>query len=100
MDGVLQSGGVKVYKSPRHAQVWFLKRSRDTWKNNCMLAKQNQKRLENRVRDTAKAREKWAEQARAQTARVKELEAENAALKQELEVLKKVPDVFGARPGR
>lgn len=100
MDGVLQSGGVKIYRSPRHAQVWFLKRSRDTWKNNCMLARQNQKRLENRVRDTTKAREKWAELARARAAQVKALEAENAALKQELEVLKKVSDFFGTRLGR
>lgn len=92
MDGESVAGKAqmhKVYKSPPHAQRWFLRRSRETWKNNCMLAKQDQKRLENNVRDLTKSRVKWAGQARAQAARLKELEAENAALQQELDLLKK-----------
>ena len=92
MDGEPQTGKARIcktYKSPRHAQVWFLERSRRTWKNKYMLSKKFQKRLENGVRDVTKSREKWADKARAQAARLKELEAENAALQQELEVLKK-----------
>ncbi len=89
MDGDEQDRGTAAYKSPRHAQVWFLARSRRTWKKKYMELKVQQKRLLNRVRDVTKSREKWQGEARADSARVQELEAENAALKKELEVLKK-----------
>lgn len=93
MDGESVIGGAQVgYKSPRHVQVLFLRRSRETWKNKYMLSKQNEKRLENAARDVTKSREKWAAKAREQAARLKALEAENAALKQELELLKKETD--------
>lgn len=93
MDGESVIGEAKVYyKSPRHVQVLFLQRSRATWKNKYMLSKQNEKRLENAARDVTKSREKWATKAREQAARLKALEAENASLKQELELLKKESD--------
>jgi len=93
MDGHSASAARRVYRSPRHVQVLFLERSRKTWKDKYMLSKQNEKRLQNGVRDVTKSREKWAEQARALQAQLKQLAAENAALKQELEVLKKYPRI-------
>jgi cell division protein FtsB len=93
MDGNSVIGKRRIYKSPRHAQVWFLERSRKTWKDKYVLSKQNEKRLENGVRDVTKSRQKWADQARALQARLKQLAAENEALKQELEVLKKDPRI-------
>jgi peptidoglycan hydrolase CwlO-like protein len=92
MDGDSQASKRILYKSPRHVQVLFLSRSRQTWKDNYMELKQNEKRLENRVRDVTKSREKWAAGARELAMRVKTLEAENAALKQELDALKKEDD--------
>jgi len=95
MDGESVIGEAKVYyKSPRHVQVLFLRRSRAAWKNKYMLSKQNEKRLENSARDVTKSREKWAAKAREQAARLKALEAENASLKQEVELLKKETDFF------
>ena len=93
MDGESVIGEAKVYyKSPRHVQVLFLQRSRAGWKNKYLLSKRNQKRLENAVRDVTKSREKWAAKARDQAVRLKSVDAENASLKQELELLKKVSD--------
>lgn len=89
MDGNSASAERRIYRSPRHVQVWFLERSRKTWKDKYLLLKQNEKRLQNGVRDVTKSREKWAQQARALQAQLKQLAAENADLKQELEVLKK-----------
>jgi hypothetical protein len=93
MDGASVKGRTKVYyKSPRHVQVLFLQRSRGGWKNKYQLSKQNERRLENAVRDVTKSRDKWATKAREQTARLKSVDAENASLKQELELLKKESD--------
>lgn len=93
MDGESVIGAAKVYyQSPRHVQVLFLRRSRAGWKNKYMLSKQNERRLENAVRDVTKSRDKWATKAREQTARLKTVNAENASLKQELELLKKESD--------
>ena len=89
MDGDSQAGVGRVYKSPRHVQIFVLNRSRKTWKNKYTQLKENQKRLENRVRDVMKSREKWASESRDLTARLKELSAENAALQRELEIEKK-----------
>jgi len=89
MDGEHHEGGTTAYKSPRHAQVWFLAKSRRTWKRKYRQLKQEQKRLLNRVNDVTKSRAKWHGQAQADAARVLELEAENAALRKELEDLKK-----------
>jgi hypothetical protein len=90
MEGESIVGEAQVhYLSPRHVQVLFLRRSRAGWKNKYLLSKQNEKRLQNAARDVTKSREKWATKAREQAARLKALEAENASLKQELELLKK-----------
>jgi hypothetical protein len=79
----------KSYLSPHHAQVWFLRRSRDGWKNKYAILKKGEKRLENRVRDVTKSRDRWASQSAMNAARLKEVEIENEALKAELESLKK-----------
>ena len=89
MDGDQPVVETSAYKSPKHAQIWFLQRSRRTWKKKYRQLKADQKRLLNRVNDVTKSRERWYGEAQADAERVRELEAENAALKQELEVLKK-----------
>lgn len=77
------------YSSPHHAQVWFLRRSRDGWKSKYLKLKGEQRKIENRERDLTKSRDKWAAKARENVALAKELKNENAALKQEIEALKK-----------
>lgn len=77
------------YKSPPWAQRWFLLRSRENWKKKYMQGKTDAKRLENRVNDVSKSREKWREEAKQLAERVQKLEAENAALQEQLAAEKK-----------
>lgn len=73
-------GSVSVkYKSPRHAQVWFLERSRRTWKRKYAALKVEQKRWQNRAADRCRARDEWRRRAETAEQRVRELEADNAA---------------------
>ena len=48
-----------LYTTPARVQAWFLQRSRDNWKKKYALVKADAKRLQNRVNDVAKSREKW-----------------------------------------
>jgi hypothetical protein len=52
-----------AYKSPRHAQVWFLRRSRDNWKRKYQALKADAKRLRNRAASAAKSRDGWRARA-------------------------------------
>lgn len=71
-----QDGREKEYVTPRWVQAWFLKRSRDKWKQKYVKLKSDEKRLKNRVNDVTRSRESWRK-------RVEELEAENAALREQ-----------------
>ena len=77
------------YKTPRWVQAWFLQRSRDNWKKKYMELKTDSKRLQNRVNDVGKSREKWRDGAKELEQRVAQFEAENAALHEQLAALKK-----------
>lgn len=72
------------YSTSYRVQAWFLKRSRDTWKAKHQALKADAKRLQNRVNDVTKSREAWCEEAKGQRQRVATVEAENAALRDEL----------------
>jgi hypothetical protein len=87
MDAISQDGK-KEYTTPRWVQVWFLRRSRDTWKRRSKQLRVEAKRLQNRVNDVTRSREKWREEAEQAKEQVKELEAQNARL-QEQAALKK-----------
>lgn len=77
------------YTSPPWAQRWFLKRSRDNWKKKYMELKTDAKRLQNRVNDVTKSREKWCGETKQLAERVQALEAENTALQEQLAAFKK-----------
>jgi hypothetical protein len=68
------------YTTPSWVQAWFLKRSRALWKAKYKNLKVENKRLQNRVNDVSKSREKWREETEKLRERVLELEAQNAAL--------------------
>lgn len=78
-----------VYTTPPRVQAWFLRRSRDLWKNKYMDLKAETKRMQNRVYDVGKSREHWRKETEQLTRRVQELEAANAALHEQLAALKK-----------
>jgi peptidoglycan hydrolase CwlO-like protein len=84
-----QEDGKSKFTTPSYVQAWFLKRSRDNWKRKYMQVKTEQKRLQNRVNDVSKSREEWREESKEHKQRLQELEAENAALREQLAALKK-----------
>lgn len=90
----------KKYSTPRWVQAWFLGRSRDRWKQKYKNLKADAKRLQNRVADVTKSREKWRDQVEQLAQRVQELEAENAALQEQAVALKKNGPDAGSRCGR
>jgi chromosome segregation ATPase len=89
MDAASHDDGKVEYTSPSWAQRWFLKRSRDNWKSKYMQQKTDTKRLQNQVNDVSKSREKWRDETKQLQQRVQELEAENAALREQMAALKK-----------
>lgn len=78
-----------VYTTPSRVQAWFLRRSRDNWKAKYMELKADSKRLHNQVNDVRKSREKWREETESLQKRLSQLEAEKAALQEQLGSLKK-----------
>lgn len=79
----------REYTTPKRVQAWFLKRSRNGWKKKYRSLKVEAKRTQNRVNDVTKSREKWRSEAEELRQRVRDLEAENAALQDQLAALKK-----------
>jgi chromosome segregation ATPase len=77
------------YTTPARVQAWFLRRSRENWKRKYMGLKSDAKRLQNRVNDVTKSREQWRDENKLLNERVRELEAANAALQEQLAALKK-----------
>jgi hypothetical protein len=84
-----QEGQKTEYTTPHRVQAWFLHRSRENWKKKYSRLKVDAKRLQNRVNDVTKSRQQWREESKELTQRVQELEAENAALQEQLAALKK-----------
>lgn len=72
------------FKSPRSAQVWFLHRSRQTWKTRCKQQKVELKRMRNNVADARRSRDKSHAEAEELRQRVQILEAQNAGLQEQM----------------
>ena len=100
MDVQHSSDGKPKYKTPRWVPVWFLGRSRDNWKQKYQELKKDAKRLQNRVNDVTKSRVQWREQAEQLSRQVQELEAQNAALREQAAASKKDGPGVGSRCGR
>ena len=99
MDGSSHDDNKVEYTTPRWVQAWFLRRSRDNWKKKYKQLKTDSKRLENRVHDVSKSREKWRNDTQNLEQRVRDLEAQNAALQEQLAALKKDGPHAAAGPG-
>lgn len=97
MDAANLEASQGKYKTSHRVQAWFLGRSRQRWRLKYKELKVEAKRLQNRVADVTKSREKWREQAEQMAQRVQELEAQTAALQEQAAALKK--DGPGAGPG-
>lgn len=88
------------FTTSARVQAWFLRRSRELWKKKYKILKADAKRSQNRVNDATKSREQWRAEARQLSERVRELEAENGALQEQLAALKKDGLVGAAGSGR
>ena len=88
MDAVGHDDPKTGYTTSHRVQAWFLHRSRENWKKKYMQLKSDAKRLQNRVSDVTKSREHWRDENKQLTQRVQELQAENAALHEQLAALK------------
>ncbi len=77
------------YTTPPRVQAWFLGRSRDRWKRKYMNLKAEARRLQKRVADVTKSREKWRHDTEELRHRVAHLEAQTAALQGQTAALKK-----------
>lgn len=86
------------YTTPRWVQVWFLRRSRDRWKQKYKNLKVEAKRLQNRVADVTKSRAQWRDEAKQLAQQVEQLQAQNAALQQQVAAKKKDRPPASARP--
>jgi len=89
MDVSNEAEGRPDYRSPKHVQIWFLFKSRCRLKRKYKQLKAEEKRLQNRVNDVTRSREKWREDAERLGQEAERLEAENARLREELERSKK-----------
>jgi hypothetical protein len=89
MDATAPKDGKVKYKTPRWVQAWFLGRSRERWKQKYKELKVEAKRLQNRVADVTKSREKWRSETEQLRQQVHELQAQTAALREQAAALKK-----------
>jgi chromosome segregation ATPase len=87
------------YTTPHRVQAWFLGRSRDRWKEKYMDLKAEAGRLERRVADVTKSREKWRHEAQELRRRIQELEVQTVALQEQTTAFKKDRPDSGSRPG-
>jgi len=87
------------YTTPPRVQAWFLGRSRDRWKEKYMDLKAEAGRLQRRVADVTKSREKWRDESEGLRRRVQELEARTVTLQEQTAAKKKDGPDRGSRPG-
>jgi len=99
MDATQREDSKPQYKTSRRVQAWFLGRSRARWKKKYKELKVEAKRLQNRVNDVTKSREKWRDQAEQHNRKVQELEAQNAALREQAAAFKKYGPHSAPGPG-
>lgn len=72
------------YRSPKHALVWFFRKSRNNWKAKYQKLRAFLKKLQNRARDASKSREHWKARAHEAEAERDRVQAENEQLRERL----------------
>lgn len=77
------------YSTPRWVQVWFLKRSRDSWKRKALARKGELKRWKNCAADVSKSRDRWRAEAERLRQQAKELEKDKVPLSHQSAAKKK-----------
>jgi hypothetical protein len=70
-----------AYTTSKQVQAWFLRRSRDLWKNKYAELKVELKRSRQRVADIDRSRAQWRRHADDARRQVEGLQAENAPLR-------------------
>jgi chromosome segregation ATPase len=73
--------GKPVYTTSKQVQAWFLRLSRDRWKNKAVALRGELKRFRQRVADMDRSRDQWRRQAEDASQKLEALQAENARLR-------------------
>jgi chromosome segregation ATPase len=73
--------GKPAYTTSKQVQAWFLRRSRDLWKDKYAALKVELKRFRQRVADLDRSRAQWRRQAEDAGQQLEALRAENARLR-------------------
>jgi predicted nucleic acid-binding Zn-ribbon protein len=74
-----------TYTTSKQVQAWFLRLSRDRWKNKAQQKNAELKRLRQRVADVEASRTRWRETAEATQVEIERLRAQDAQLQARLD---------------
>ncbi len=85
MDATTSQVEPSVYTTSKQVQAWFLKRSRDLWKQKYGGLKVEIKRLKQRVADVGASRDGWRDEADTARREARELRAQIAQLQTRLD---------------
>lgn len=86
---VMAAGVAVGYRSPPGKLIKFFKQSRDQWKAKCLAAKARGKGLKHQLRFVEKSKASWKSRVQALEGELAQVRAEQRALAEELEALKK-----------
>ena len=89
MEATTANGTTSEYTTPHRVQAWFLRLGRDRWRDKYRELKADWKRLQQRLHDVGKSREKWRSEAEELRRRFKERELQIAALQAQAAAFKK-----------
>jgi predicted nucleic acid-binding Zn-ribbon protein len=76
-----------AYTTSKQVQAWFLRRSRDLWKQKYAELKIQSKRLQQQVADVSESRANWRGETEIARREAQELRAKNADLQARLDAL-------------
>jgi predicted nucleic acid-binding Zn-ribbon protein len=83
--GTEPTDGKTTYTTSKQVQAWFLKRSRDRWKQKARQNNAELKRLRQRVADVEASRAHWREQAETAQQAIERLQPAMAPLQARLD---------------
>ena len=89
-----------AYTTSKQVQAWFLRRSRDLWKQKYAELKVESKRLQQQVADVSQSRANWRGETEIARREAQELRARNSELQARLGALAEEAPKKISRPSR
>ena len=85
----MAAGKDSQYKSPQRKLVRFFARSRDQWKEKCLVAKAVGKGLQHRMRFLERSKDHWKHRVKELEGELTRMKAQAQAMQEEIATLKK-----------